>query len=215
MLNPFISVISQYGNSPTLDQLIENWNVYIDPNVNLDAFYDIVVNVLTAQGFGLDIWGQIVGVPRTLKIPAIPAIHTYLGFNEASDYQTFGHGPFWSLQDSIDSVTLDDENYRSLVLVKARSNISNCTARAYNQLLQDLFSGRGICYCQDLGSMQMQFVFNFALLPIETSILNNSGAFVNPAGVKILIQQGDFTLNFGFQEGSDYQPFNHGVFLKR
>lgn len=215
MINPFSTVLSQYGNSPTLDQLIDNWNVYIDPTANLDAFYNIVINVLTAQGFGLDIWGQIVGISRTIKIPAVPVAETYFGFQEAEDYEPFGQAPFWSAEDAINSIDLDDSDYRTLILVKARSNISNCTSRSYNQLLQTVFKGRGVAYVEDLGNMQMAFVFNFALLPVEQSILNNSGAFVNPAGVQILIRQGDFTLNFGFQEGMDYQPFDQGVFLPR
>ncbi len=44
--------------------------VLIDPTADLNAFYDLVWNVATAQGWGLDVWGRIVGVTRNLNIPA-------------------------------------------------------------------------------------------------------------------------------------------------
>ncbi len=52
------TLISQYADSPTLVQLINNMDDYINPDADFDAFYDFVWNVETAQGFGLDIWGQ-------------------------------------------------------------------------------------------------------------------------------------------------------------
>jgi hypothetical protein len=80
------TVISQYANSPTLRQLIYKMDEYINPDADFDAFYDYVWNVETAQGFGLDIWGRIVGVGRMLTIPGN---ETFLGYNEALNWQPF------------------------------------------------------------------------------------------------------------------------------
>lgn len=66
MKNVEQTIISQYANSPTLLKLIRNFNDYIDPTCDIDNFYDFIWNVDTAQGFGLDIWGRIVGVSRAL-----------------------------------------------------------------------------------------------------------------------------------------------------
>ena len=55
------TVISQYAHSPVMLSLIQSWNDAIDTAADLQAFYDTVWNVSTAQGFGLDIWGAIVG----------------------------------------------------------------------------------------------------------------------------------------------------------
>ena len=75
------TIISQYGNSATITQLVRNMNEYLDPRADFDTFFDFVWNVETAQGFGLDIWGRIVDIARTLLIP--PPVE-YFGFNEAS-----------------------------------------------------------------------------------------------------------------------------------
>lgn len=104
------TIISQYSNSATLTQLITNLNTYIDPNANLQRFYDLIWNVDTAVGYGLDVWGRIVGIARFLKIPtgkffgfaeattasADPfnisgaVITPYFGFTETADLFAFG-----------------------------------------------------------------------------------------------------------------------------
>ncbi|MCS6515083.1 DUF2612 domain-containing protein [Burkholderia thailandensis] len=62
MDNVLQTVLAQYANSPTLIQLVQNMNGYIDPSADIDAFYDNVWNIQTAVGRGLDIWGKIVGL---------------------------------------------------------------------------------------------------------------------------------------------------------
>lgn len=66
MINVTQTVISQYGNSPTLLAMIDSVNAAIDPNADIDNFYRWIWSVDDAQGFGLDIWGRIVGVSRTV-----------------------------------------------------------------------------------------------------------------------------------------------------
>ncbi len=202
-------MISQYANSPTIRQLCAFMGEYVDPSANLDAFYDMVWNLDTAQGFGLDIWGKIVGVSRQLTIPA--AVLPNLGFDEGDDYQPFGQAPFYSIDAATDTYALSDQAYRTLILVKALGNISSCTARSLNQLLQNLFAERGRCYVSDTGGMQMRFTFEFALLPYEISILTQSGAVPRPAAVDARILQVDVPSAFGFSEAGIYQTFGHGV----
>ena len=71
MENVLQTVISQYGNSPTILALIESFNAAVDPTADIDNFLTHVWQVDTAQGFGLDIWGRVVGVSRI--IPTNPA----------------------------------------------------------------------------------------------------------------------------------------------
>lgn len=210
------TILSQYANSPTLCALIQNMNQYIDPSADLDSFYDLVWNVDTAQGFGLDIWGRIVNVSRNL---AIPGNVTYLGFNEAfteatasTGPQPWGQAPFYAGVQSTQTYTLADGAYRTLIYAKALTNISDCTAPSINQLLQNLFSGRGRCYVTDTGNMEMRFVFEFPLLPFEIAIMTQSGAIPKPAGVYARVLQVDLSSTFGFAEGSG-QPWNQGVFF--
>lgn len=204
------TVISQYANSPTLVQLVDFMLQDIDPEADLDAFYDYVWNVLTAQGFGLDIWGRIVGIGRQLNIPG--AVNN-LGFSEGPTGQPFGQAPFYIGTPASTVYTLADDAYRTLILVKALSNISDCTAPSLNRALQLLFAGRGRAYVVDTGQMQMRYVFEFTLLPFEMAILTQSGALARPAAVLAQVLSADLPSTFGFSEATGYQPFGQGVFF--
>jgi hypothetical protein len=202
------TIISQYANSPTLVQLIQNMNQYIDPQTDFDNFYNLIWNVDTAVGFGLDIWGRIVGVTRNIQITG--AIVNF-GFKEGLNYQPFGQAPFYTGKPATNTYILADNAFRTLILVKALANISNSTIPSLNQLLQNMFAGRGRCYVIDNGGMQIRFVFEFALLPYELSIMVNSGAIPRPAGVSAKILQVDVPKTFGFKEAGRSQPFGQGA----
>lgn len=203
------TLASQYANSPTLVQLVRNFNQYIDPSADIDAFVSNVMDVTTAQGFGLDIWGRIVGVSRNIKVTA--ALVNF-GFSEGVDYQPFGQAPLYAGSSS-SVYSLSDDAFRKLILVKALSNISDCTAASFNQLLQNLFAGRGRCYVQDTGGMAMRYVFEFDLLPYEASIIANSGAFPRPAGVSANVLGVTPSKTFGFSESGSFQPFGQGSLM--
>lgn len=201
------TIISQYANSPTINQLIESLNGYINPRVNMQAFYDQVWNIDTAQGFGLDIWGRIVNVSRTFKVMARGE---HVGFDEGRDYQPFNQAPFYN-DGQVSSVTLEDEAYRLLIRIKALANISATNAKTLNILLRQLFQGRR-CYVADLGGMRMNYVFEFRLTELEYAILTQSGALPRPAGVLVNIVQILPGETFGFAESGNFQPFGQGVF---
>lgn len=206
------TIISQYSDSPTIVQLVRNMNDYIDPRADFDNFFNYVWNVNTAQGFGLDIWGRIVNIGRELTIPAQLQ---YLGFGEAtSPAQPFGQAPFYVQQSTAtQTYILADDAYRQLILVKALANISTTTAEAVNQLLQNMFAGRGRCYVNDLGNMALRYTFEFDLTDYELAIMTQSGALPRPAGVTAFIFQSALPL-FGFAEaGESAAPFGQGVFL--
>lgn len=214
------SLISQYANSPTLVQLLNNMNEYIKPDTDFDQFYSFVWNVETAQGFGLDIWGRIVGVGRQLTIPGAGE---YLGFDEAytpetaeTGAQPFGQAPFFVENPQTQTYTLADDAYRILIMVKALSNISDSSARSINQLLQNLFQSRGRCYVNDLGNMQMRFTFEFFLRPFEMAILTQSNAIPRPAAVGVYIAQIPTPNILGFAEAGDgMATFNYGTLFSQ
>lgn len=214
MINVEQTIISQYANSPTLEQLITNMNEYIDPRANLDAFFDFVWNVDTAKGFGLDIWGNIVGVGRLLQIPGNDPI---VGFDNPSfpkDWYPMSEGRFAIEGEVTTAFELPDDAYRVLILTKALANIITTTGPALNQLLRNMFPGRGRAFVRDLGGMAMQFVFNFRLTTVEYAILTQSGALPHPAGVffSVVVIPGGL---FGFQGYTGALPFNFGVFNSR
>jgi beta-lactam-binding protein with PASTA domain len=177
------TVISQYANSPTLLRLVHNMQDYIDPRANLTTFYDYVWNVDTAVGFGLDIWGRIVGVSRLLKIPNTANLFGFENSDIPPDWQPFNQGTFYTGAEASQAYLLPDDVYRTLILTKALANIVATSAASLNQLLRNLFPNRGRCYVIDNGGMSMSFKFEFALSDAEYAILTQSGALPHPAGV--------------------------------
>lgn len=208
------TVISQYQNSPTLLQLVHNMAEYLNKSVDLATFYQFVWNVDTAVGFGLDVWGKIVGVSRLLQIPGNDPI---VGFDNASfpdDWYPMSEGRFALENEVTTAYELPDDAYRVLILTKALANIVTTTGPALNQLLRNMFPGRGRAFVRDLGNMAMQFVFNFRLTTVEYAILTQSGVLPHPAGVfySVIVIPGGL---FGFQGYTGALPFNYGVFNSR
>ena len=207
MIRILDTVISQYGNSPVLLQLLNNMNAYIDPTANLTNFYDQVWNVQTAVGYGLDRIGRVVGVNRVINIPFSASD---LNFKETTVGTPFGVAPFWDGTLTGSNYRLSDDAFRTLILVKALSNISVCSAQAINQMLTNLFGAQGRCYCFDLGQMQMQITFEFPLSLVNFYILTQSKALSRPAGVLTFLLTGYVpSQTFGFKEAG-LRPFNFG-----
>lgn len=183
-LNFEYTIISQYGNSPTLWQMIQNFQQYIDPTQSLDFFYDNIWNIDTAVGYGLDVWGRILGVTRLINIPGA-TLGPYWGFSQASDAQPFDQAPFFNGSNTanVQTVALPDSNYRQLLLAKALANISDGSIKGVNAILRFLFPGRGNCYVQDNLNMSLVYVFKFPLTVSEQAIIVQSGVLPRPCGV--------------------------------
>ena len=204
------TVQSQYANSPIITTLIQNFAAFIDQTQNFDSFFDLIVNVDTAVGYGLDVWGRIVGINRIIKI-INPA--PYFGFEESHEAVGFNQAPFYSGQVDTTSFILNDLAYRQLILTKAFANISQCSIPMLNQMLLTLFPHRGNAYVTEGGifgpwfgfeestdgvgfnqapfysgqtfpRMLMTYTFDFALSPLELAIVKNSGVLPKPTGVK-------------------------------
>lgn len=187
MQNVEATILSQYANSPSICQLIANMNAYLDPRANIDAFYNLVWNVDTAEGYGLDVWGRIVGVGRVLKIEP-SAFFGFQGPTGASGLP-FRQAPFFHGGSLTSNFTLLDGPYRALILAKALTNISNATIPSINQILINIFGVNGPlpvagnCYVADNEDMTMTYVFGASLDPVQTAIVYQSGIFPRPCGV--------------------------------
>lgn len=179
------TVLSQYANSPILMRLLENMDSYLDTTADFENFYDLVMNVVTAQGYGLDVWGRIVDVSRTLSVQSES---TYLGFAEAGETaQPFNQAPFYSGQQTNNNFVLTDAAYRVLIFAKALANICDGSIPAINQILLNLFPNRGNCYVIDGLNMTMFYKFDFALTPVELAIISQSGALPKSTGVSLTV----------------------------
>jgi hypothetical protein len=184
------TIISQYANSPIITGLVAYMDEWLDQTQNLDNFYDNIWNVATAQGYGLDVWGRIVGVQRTVQV----AQGKFFGFNEqtVNTVEPFGPGGvgcFYSGTPQTVSVALADSSFRQLIFAKAAANISNGSSRSINSILRSLFPNRGNAYVVDNLNMTMQYVFLFSLQPFELAIVSQSGVLPKPVGVQATIVQ--------------------------
>lgn len=185
--DPWVTILTQYANSPVLTGIITSFNAAMDLTATYDDFYDKIWNFLTAQGYGLDVWGRIVGVQRTIFIPGTI---NYLGFQEAgSSWNPLGQGTFFSGGLLTQNFVLGDSDFRKLILAKMAGNISSGSITDVNAILLALFPGRGPCYVVDNKNMTVTYLFNFALTPTEVAIVSQLSVIPTSAGVSLTIQQ--------------------------
>lgn len=182
------TILSQFANSPVLIQLISNFFQYIDQTQNFDSFFDLMFNIDTAQGYGLDVWGRRVGVVRTLNISNASR---NFGFDEATvlSADPFNVSPFYTGAPITTNFELSDSAFRVLIFAKALANISDGSVKAINQLLLNLFPGRGNAYVVDGLDMTMEYAFAFTLTAVEQAILGQSGVLPKPVGVSATVVQ--------------------------
>ena len=209
------TILSQYANSPVLLSLIAAFNDALDPTVKIDAFYRDLWDIDTASGYGLDVWGRIVGVSRLLTVDA----GANFGLKNATtgfiSGDPFAVSPFFFGTPASANYVINDDIYRKLILIKALANISPATISIYNRMLSLLFPGRGNAFVTDTGSMVIVLSFQFTLSAIEIAMLKQSGVFSPPNGVLFNVGYLPATYSFGFAEaGALSASFNDGVFFK-
>ena len=188
-LQPY--VLTQYSGSPTITQLLSDFRSEIDPQADIETFKRNIMYIDSANGVGLDIWGRIVGINRTVTL----------------DAQT---------------ITLDDTNYRKLIMHKALANITSCSLATLNKALKNLFGenlfvARNIIVEEQDGSeyynaypMHVRFTASRPLTDTERMLFVVGVSLNLSAGVgwSLVVIQDNI---FGFA-GSNLLPFNVGTF---
>lgn len=201
------TLLSQYDNSPIMKALLRDFEWALDPAWEIDAFYASVFNPHTAFGWGLDVWGRIVGIDRAIVLEGNPDAFGFLG----SDLAPFGQGPFYSANATSLQV-LADEAYRLLIFLKAAINISTGSLAELNALFLAIFAGRGAVMVLHVGTMRLRLLFRFKLKIFEAAILAQAMLTPIPAGVGYDVY--DVPLStFGFN-GSGLMPFGQGSFVQ-
>lgn len=204
MKYPEDSVQSQYAASPVIRALIEAMNLRIDPGVDIDLFYEKIFDIYTAEGWGLDNWGRILGANRLLQVEA----GDYFGFAD-SGLDPFGQSVFY-YPGQTENYYLEDSAYRELLLFKALANISSSDLASLNKLMGRFFGGKG-GYIVEVTTMVIRFVFEFELSPYERSLMRLDFIPPHPGGVGYTWLEVPPENTFGFA-GSGLQPFGQGTF---
>jgi hypothetical protein len=181
------AIQSQYSASARLLALAAAFQDRLSPEADADLFYREIFDIYTAEGVGLDNWGLILQMPRTI---------------EDTDSDT--------------SITLEDGYYRLLLLYKALANISASTAEAQNALLAALVD-TGIsglpraAYVLETDVMVIRWVFEDFLDATQLAVFKAAGTLARGAGVGWELYAVNPDAVFGFDE-SEMQPFNQAPF---
>lgn len=204
MKYPEDGVQSQYAASPVIRSLVDGMNSQIDPELDVKLFYDKIFNIYTAQGWGLDNWGRILGIGRILNVEP----EDFFGF-EGSGLKSFDQQGFYYPW-LTNNYRLEDTPYRQLLLYKAAANIAASDLSTLNRLLNQIFGGRG-AYIVESGVMSIRFYFEFHLTPYERALMRLDFIPPRPAGVGYEWIEAPPAETFGFN-GSFLQPFEQGTF---
>ena len=179
------TILAQYANDPSMNTIIAGFNQAIDPAALVDLFYAQVFNPQTAIGWGLDVWGRIVGVGRVLNV----AETGYIGFHEADDGSSviggFGYGIFYGGQGSTSNFALTDDAFRTLIFAKAAANLCDGSIASINAILMRLFSANGKIWIAETSETMMTINHDWTLTPVQAAIIEQSGVLPRPSTVTL------------------------------
>lgn len=202
-----VTVQSQYAASPRILALAAQYWQLLDPTPSADLMISKMIDPSTAEGYGLDVWGRIVGIKRAL----VPVGGDYLAFAPPSnvtnpDGNSWNNAPF----NPVNSAGYaSDAIYRVYVYVKAMLNIGNGSLADLNRYFSLLFPDSGIKIIHS-GTMIIRVLdFNARLTAADILALRTLDWV--PLGVGWQLWQGTPDC-FGFA-GSELQPFDQAPFL--
>lgn len=188
-LEPQPYIQSQYSASPVIKQILDDFRSNIRPDADIQTFYKNMMDIKTATGVGLDTWGNIVGIARTIIL------------------------------DDDTKITLDDDFYRTLLMYKALANITDASLYTLNYMINKLFPQYNamvfsvIIEAQDEKGtyyntypMHVRWLFQRYLTDEELALFKVGGTLCVGAGVGWDLYQIDKENVFGFA-GSGLQPF--------
>lgn len=179
-------IYHQYAHSPKLVGLINGLAEGLSPQNSLKAFYDNVFNINSASGSGLDVWGDIFNIKRSLTL---------------------------TLDNVETQYTMTDDEYRMILKLAASKNISDATCGNIYTVLSTVFSQFGNIYVSDLGEMHLRYSFEFLLSDTMYAILRQTKVVPRPAGVGIEIYEIPSRKIIGFN-GQELETLNNGTFFQ-
>lgn len=184
------TLYSQYANSLSIVQMVDSFAQQIDVSGDFTNFLSYIWNLDTAQGFGLDILGRIIGLNR--QVTGVPAI---FGFPVVP-------GGLY---------TMTDDQYRRVLQIKALRNVNNGSAKNINGQLRLMSNGRGNAFVQNTGTMLIKYNFYYAPEPYEYALVASFNVVGKPVGVNVQL---DLTINpyFGFSEANSWSPWDQAPF---
>jgi Protein of unknown function (DUF2612) len=180
------TLYSQYANSPIIGSLLDYFSQWIDANQSVDSFYDDVWNIETAKGYGLAVWGRIVGInSNVIQISDVP----YTTTNESGGNAVpTGFSTLYSGEPTTSNYALSDDAFRALIMAKAAANIWDGSILGLNNILRLLFPSL-VSYVTDGLDMTMTYTFTWQLTPVQAALVMTENVLPRPCGVSTTIVQ--------------------------
>lgn len=181
-------ILWQYDNAPNFNALIAMKQNFYDDAVSdfWERWIVDVLNIQTANEFGLTLWGFLLNLERPL----------YTNEND-------------------ELVPIPTESYRLLLNAKLYKNSHAPTFSNVNTFIRQIFFNHpdNKSYVQDNLNMSITYVLDFFPTAEEEIVLKLNDFLPRPSGVKIAsITPIPPQETFGF-DGSGLQTFNNGVFV--
>lgn len=202
-------MLSQYANSPKYVALYNGLTDLFSNAKTLNDWFNVVYNLKTASGFGLDVWGAILNQDRSI---------TYINEDTNLPETIYLKGAL-----TADGISYTEEQieeiYRQVLFLKAMSNITNATLKSLNDMLLYYYQNRGRAYALNYGTMEIRFVFEFFVNKLEKAIFT-SDLMPRPTGVLMNFEFLPIGEYFGFHiagvqpEDQPFVPFDNGVFYR-
>lgn len=200
-------MLSQYANSPKYVTLYNGFTDLFNNASTIEDWFNVVYNINTAEGFGLDMWGKILNQGRQFSYDDNgTTVNVYLGGEQ-----------------TIDGITYDAEYmenmYRTVLFLRALSNVTNCTIASLNNLLQFYYKNRGGVYVLEYNPMEIRYVFEFYVSKLE-KVIFTTDIMPRPTGVGVsfefltLGEYFGFFVNVGEGGSQPYAPFDNKPFYR-
>lgn len=188
----------QYSNAPYLSSLLNKHIKWFKEATQefWDDWQRDVFSLDTANSFGLEVWGNILGVKRPASVPQNYVIDTsnilkFYNTNTKTWHSVWLAGvntfnveinPQEGVEYSV--FPIPDEMYRRCLKAKLFLLYSNYSVTDINRFLKYLFPNKSV-YVRDNLDMTMDIIFNYIPTDVELSIITFEDFSPRPAGVKM------------------------------
>ena len=203
-----LTIQSQYSASPHIVALVNGFWASLDPTADIELIYNKMINPITAEGFGLDVWGRIVAIGREYASKDVTS--PYWGYKTPQGIinprmRNFNNAPFY--KEITGKVKLNDQAYRTYIFLKAMINIGNGSLSSLNRMISVPFpSVKTVLLHVD--TMVLRIVIQSELAQSDLDALLNLPWL--PAGVGLEVYQ-VITPTWGL-EGSGLETLDNGTF---
>ncbi len=179
------AIQSQYGASVKMLNLLAGFQENIEPTADINLFYEKFFNIYTAEGVGLDGWGRILAIPRTIED------------GDVSITLTDEYYRLLLLYKALANISRSDA-----------ATLNHLLAELVNTGIALLPPA---AYVLEVDTMVIRWVFEDFMNPLQLAVFKAAGTLARGAGVGWELYAINPQHVFGF-DGSELYPFDQAPF---